>query len=63
MPLCTLPLTATAAVDLVITELGVFGFDAGRLTLLELQPGATLEDVRARTAAAFVVGEGVDAAG
>jgi 3-oxoacid CoA-transferase len=41
-------------VDLLITDLAVFTFDEGRLTLVELMPGATLEAVRATTAAAFV---------
>jgi 3-oxoacid CoA-transferase len=55
VPACTLPLTAAGAVDLVITELAVFGFPGGQLTLLELMPGAALEEVRAKTAAAFAL--------
>lgn len=54
VPQCSLPLTATGAVDLVITELAVFGYPGGRLTLLELMPGAGLEEVRAKTSARFV---------
>lgn len=53
VPRCDLPLTARNAVDLVITELAVFGYPGGRLTLLELMPGATLEEVMAKTAARF----------
>ncbi|PZA07656.1 MULTISPECIES: 3-oxoacid CoA-transferase [unclassified Meiothermus] len=53
VPECDLPLTARHAVDLVITELAVFGYPEGQLTLLELMPGATLEEVRAKTAARF----------
>jgi 3-oxoacid CoA-transferase len=55
VPACTLPLTAHGVVDLVITDLAVFAYPEGRLTLLELMPGATLEEVRRSTAAAFVV--------
>ncbi|MEZ4735183.1 MAG: 3-oxoacid CoA-transferase [Caldilineaceae bacterium] len=55
VPACTLPLTATAAVDLLITDLAVFRFTDGQLTLTELMPGATLAEVRAKTAATFVV--------
>jgi 3-oxoacid CoA-transferase len=55
VPACTLPLTAAGAVDLVITELAVFGFPGGQLTLLELMPGAALDEVRAKTAAAFAL--------
>jgi 3-oxoacid CoA-transferase len=51
---CTLPLTATGVVDMVITDLAVFSFDDGRLRLCELMPGATLEEVRAKTEASFV---------
>lgn len=54
VPQCSLPLTATGAVDLVITDLAVFGYPEGRLALLELMPGAGLEEVRAKTSARFV---------
>ena len=56
VPQCTLPLTATGVVDMVITDLAVFGYPDGQLTLLELMPGATLDDVRAKTSAEFVIG-------
>jgi 3-oxoacid CoA-transferase len=54
VPECTLPLTARGVVDVLITDLAVFRFDGGRLTLVELMPGATLDAVRAATSAAFV---------
>ncbi len=50
---CSLPLTAVAAVDLLITDLAVFAFDAGEMRLVELMPGATLDEVRAKTSAQF----------
>ena len=50
---CSLPLTAVAAVDLLITELAVFAFDADGMRLIELMSGATLDEVRAKTAADF----------
>ena len=53
VPECDLPLTARGAVDLVITELAVFSFETGELALVELMPGATLEQVRASTSARF----------
>ena len=53
VPDCTLPITARGVVALVITELAVFEYRAGQLTLIELMPGATLEEVRAKTAAPF----------
>ena len=55
VPACTLPLTATNSVDVVITELAVFRFCEGRLTLTELMAGVTLEEVRAKTDATFEI--------
>jgi 3-oxoacid CoA-transferase len=54
VPSCTLPLTARAAVDLLITDLAVFGFEEGELALYELMPGATLAEVRLKTSARFL---------
>ena len=54
VPTCTLPLTAIGVVDMVISELAVFKYINGQLTLIELMPNATLEDVRAKTKAKFV---------
>jgi 3-oxoacid CoA-transferase len=56
VPACDLPLTARGAVDMVITELAVFSFASGELELLELMPGASLEQVRAQTSARFRTG-------
>ena len=55
VPTCTLPLTARGVVDLLITDLAVFAFEAGMMTLVELMPGVTLEEVEAATDAPFVV--------
>ncbi len=55
VPQCSLPLTAVAAVDLVITELAVFAFAGAGMRLVELMPAATLDEVRATTTAAFRV--------
>jgi 3-oxoacid CoA-transferase len=53
VPKATLPLTATNAVDMVITDLAVFEYIDGQLTLMELMPGATLEQIRSLTSAKF----------
>ena len=52
---CSLPLTGARCVDLVITDLGVFTVDkvGAGLTLIELAPDVTLEEVTAKTQARF----------
>ena len=54
---CTLPLTGTKVVDLLVTDLGVFDIDRRHsgATLIELAPGVTVEEVKAKTEAAFEV--------
>ncbi|ATA24883.1 succinyl-CoA--3-ketoacid-CoA transferase [Brenneria goodwinii] len=54
---CTLPLTAKNKVDMVVTELAVFVFDNGQLTLTELAPGVSLDTVKEKTAAKFIVAD------
>ena len=57
VPHCDLPLTGRGVVDLIITDLCVFAVDtAAGLTLIELQPGVTVEAVRARTGCDFAIG-------
>jgi acetate CoA/acetoacetate CoA-transferase beta subunit len=56
---CTLPLTSTRPVDLVVTELAVLTFAGGRATLLETAPGVAVQDVIASTEAALTVPERV----
>ena len=57
LPRCTLPLTGAGVVDLLITDLAVFEIDRkGRgAWLTELASGVTLDEVRAKTTAAFEV--------
>ncbi len=59
LPQCTLPLTGRGVVDMIITDLAVFAVGDDGLTLLELQPGATLAEVRNKTACPFAVAPGV----
>ncbi len=59
---CTLPLTGTRVVDLVITDLGVFEIDkkgTGGMKLVELAEGATREQIAERTEATYCVAPGV----
>ncbi len=49
---CSLPLTGRQVVDMVITNLGVFEIERGKgMTLVELAPGVSVEDVKASTEA------------
>ncbi|MDC6389260.1 3-oxoacid CoA-transferase [Maribacter sp. PR1] len=51
---CSLPITDFNCVDVLITELAVFKFIKGQLTLTEILPGSSLEEVCEKTAAKFV---------
>lgn len=63
LPRCNLPLTGQGVVDMIITELCVFTVnEGGGLTLSELQPGASVDEVRAKTGCAFVLSSGLAAA-
>ena len=59
---CTLPLTGAGVVDLVVTELGVFEIGRPGVTLIDIAPDVTLEEIRAKTEAAFTVAPGLRAA-
>jgi 3-oxoacid CoA-transferase subunit B len=55
---CTLPLTGAGVVDMVITDLGVFTIDkkgGTGMTLTELAPGTTLDEIKAKTEAGYRV--------
>ena len=56
IPACTLPLTGVGVVDMIVTDLAVFARPdhASPFSLLELAPGVTAEDVRAKTTAHYV---------
>jgi 3-oxoacid CoA-transferase subunit B len=54
---CSLPLTGAGVVDLMVTDLAVFEVNRGKspLTLIELAPDVTVEEVKAKTEAPFEV--------
>ncbi|MEG7283232.1 CoA transferase subunit B [Bacillus sp. 0909A] len=56
---CSLPLTGQKVVHRLITDLAVFDFDNGHMTLTELQDGVTLEEVYEKTEADFAVSQSV----
>ena len=55
---CNLPLTGAGVVDMVITDLGVFTIDrkgGGGMTLIELAPDVTLDEIKSKTEASYKV--------
>lgn len=54
---CTLPLTATGEVDMIITELGVMEITPKGIKLLEINPEYTVEEVQKLTEAEFIVAD------
>lgn len=53
---CTLPLTGAGVVDMLITDLGVFARakDGNGFCLVELAPGVSREEIRAKSEARYV---------
>lgn len=56
---CSLPLTGARVVSTIITDLCVFEVDRekGGLTLTELAPGVSVDEVRSKTEADFAVAD------
>src|SRR5580698_201515 len=52
---CSLPLTSSRPVDLVVTDMAVIGFADGRITLQETAPGVTVAEVMAVTEAELFI--------
>ncbi len=57
IPTCTLPLTGKNVVDMIVTDLAVFRRPdhASPFRLIEMAPGVTADEVKAKTTAHYVV--------
>lgn len=58
---CKLPLTAVGIVHMIVTEFAVFKMIDGKLTLLEIAPETTMEQIKEHTSADFAVIEQLEA--
>jgi 3-oxoacid CoA-transferase subunit B len=56
---CTLPLTGKSCVNLVITEMGVFEFENGKMILKEIAKDITLEEIKAKTEARYELAKNI----
>jgi 3-oxoacid CoA-transferase subunit B len=59
---CKLPLTGAGVVDMVITDLAVFTIDRkgkGGMTLVEVAPDVTLDEIKRKTEATYSVAPGL----
>ncbi len=59
LPSCSLPLTGVGCVKKIVSDLGVFDVRDGAFHLLEMAPGVTVEEIKAKTAGKLVVSDGV----
>ncbi len=57
LPACSLPLTGTACIKRVCTDLGFFEIKDGAFHLIERAPGVSLEEIRAKTAGKLVAAD------
>lgn len=59
LPSCTLPLTGVRCVKKIVSDLGVFDVKDGAFHLLEVAPGVTVEEIKAKTAGKLVISDNV----
>jgi len=52
---CSLPLTSSRTIDLVVTELAVIAFRGGKASLLERAPGTSVDQIVAATEAELAI--------
>ncbi len=57
LPACTLPLTGKHCINRVVTDLGYYEIKDGAFHLIEIAPGVTVDEIKAKTAGKLVVSE------
>lgn len=57
---CNLPLTASHAVDLIVTEMGVMKITEDGIKLIEINPEFSVEEVQAATEAKLIVSDDLE---
>ncbi|MCS6935869.1 MAG: CoA transferase subunit B [Chitinophagales bacterium] len=57
LPRCTLPLTGKRCIRKVVTELGYYEIKDGAFHLIEIAPGVTVDEVKAKTAGKLVISD------
>ncbi len=59
LPKCSLPLTGVGCVKKVVSDLGVFDITPDGFRCLELAPGVTVEEIKAKTAGRLTIADDV----
>jgi 3-oxoacid CoA-transferase B subunit len=57
LPECTLPITGKACIQRVVTDLGYYEIKDGAFNLLEIAPGVTVDEIKAKTLGKLVVSD------
>lgn len=55
LPECTLPITGKACITRVLTDLGLYEIKDGAFHLVEIAPGVTVDEIKAKTAGKLII--------
>jgi 3-oxoacid CoA-transferase subunit B len=57
LPACTLPITGKGCIDRVVTDLGYYQIKDGAFHLLEIAPGVTIDEIKAKMLGKLVISD------